>query len=305
MKVLAIIESPFQLMCVYNFIKSKGCEYEIWARFSSSQNNKQIVNVASYLGLGHIRYFSYSKRTPLRMLNSFMRLVLKAKQKKYDAVIVGDYLSGFLSKLTGFINKEKVLLVDDGVATFKIQRLFADQNKKHVNSLATYTIFEIDPLPNQKVYKHNLSSLSELKNIEKLTAKTIYVGAKLVDLGLMKFDDYVDTLKTCRKSDDDELLYIAHRGETEVFHEQLRRELKNINIVVPDLPIELWLIKNNILPEKMYSFCSTAVYTIPLIFGEIQQIVFRLDMLEHEWKDDVKKVYEQILRDKAPEIIHV
>jgi len=89
-------------------------------------------------------------------------------------------------------------------------------------------------------------------------------------------------------------IYVPHRGEVEANLDFLKERL-NLEIIHTELPIELVGIELKINPINIYTFFSTALFSMNLIYKETNMVIFRMNY-DHlmERKEAIIRLYDYI-----------
>lgn len=257
---LYIVESPLQLLCAYEKIVSQK-NVTIVARMNGNQrNDSQLLEVAKALDLNVIKKIlrpHYIRRDIIKNFLFIMKLLTR-----YDNYYFGSYHSKLLVFVRKFLSAEKIVMLDDGVATLLAQKDMAKKGKAY----NVFTFFDLTPLPLQKVEKHSFQNVVQFLGVaERQKFGHYFIGQKVVEVGIISSDLYASIVERASlMTEGNKLIYIPHRGESE---EILRRLsfIKNLEIRVIDVPIELYFISKESPPMKVYSIMSTALNTLSLL----------------------------------------
>ena len=111
------VESPFQMLQVNDYLKAFNVEnYYLIARLNGlDENNRQIKAVAALMELRVDSYFLINNKLKLTLLALFMFSVSFFSK----SVVLGDDNSGLFRIIRRFISINKLVFLDDGVATLK------------------------------------------------------------------------------------------------------------------------------------------------------------------------------------------
>lgn len=243
--MIAYIESPLQLICAIEFNEKYKKIKNFYIRKSTKQTDEQILYIINkYSSLN----FNYSFLPKLEIVNIFhwIYFIVSNFHKK---ILVGNN-DGIISSL--FLNK---ILGDDGTKTISI----IARNKKYRH----WTFFDLHNYKNHsfEFFKFNFKT----KNIS--TNKSVYfIGQKHIEEKLVKKDSYLSLLKKIKdKYKNYTLYYFKHRGENEENLKEIKRmgfKIKNINY-----PIEFHPIEENVKPDHVIGFCSSALITLNEIYN--------------------------------------
>jgi hypothetical protein len=182
--------------------------------------------------------------------------------------------------------KEKIILLDDGSKTLAIQNKFTDSNFYNL-----FTMYNIEVIKNQIIYKNKFKKLSEkLKSLHIIQEEVLFLGMKLSEIGIITEDEYIELLKKISNQYiDKKIIYVTHRGESQ---EKLKKiaEIANITIKSYSYPIELLGLFEDTLPYKVVSFYSTAILTMQHIY-KIEAECFSFDYSFSVHKKAIDSVY--------------
>lgn len=287
---MIIVETPLQLLCAYEYIYSKDLGEPIYLRLSKTRNDKQMLAVTERLGI-KVRTVHTSFK-PQYLINNiiFVYKVLESIIKK-DHIIIGTISSGFLSLITRFVNKELVVLLDDGIATLL-------EEKKEI-SFKRYSIFETN---GASIEKNTFRALrSHYKDTSILSDEVYFLGQKLVEIGIMNEEIYVDMV-SCVAKDEGQLKYISHRGE---FHDKISniKSLSGVSVFDLDLPVELYLLEKGKSPRSIYTHSSTAAITISILFPRTEVFVVQGFKIDESKFPHAREYYEYVKNYQIGKII--
>lgn len=293
-KALIIVETPLQLLCAYEAIYFFNLKYELYIRLIDNEtSNKQLKYIVSKLNFKNVNYIELSgNKTLINKLKIITQIVF-LKSKRTDIYVIGDYLSGFLNLFIKTVNRKKVILLDDGVATFKIQKIL--RNKKKLISL--FTMFDIKSIENQYIYKNDFKCIKLKYNTIKKIDYNIFIGGKLVDLNLVDIKTYLAIITDAASKNSNKLIYIPHRGTSKDVLNNISK-IKNLTIKPIDTSIEFYLLEKGISPTHVYSVVSTALFTLSMIFKDSFVISYKPKFLENNRQEHIEDVYNKIEKQK-------
>lgn len=262
-KALALVESPLQLMCAYEAAKKINPNTEYLIRFNGFDENDRILrNTANFLMITYSQIKIRPNYFFLDILRCFPRLFEILSQKRTD-YFSGSYFSGFLKIIQKLVRAERVYYLDDGVATFLAQKQMSQDGKPH----SLFTFFKVKALPNQIVAKHSFEKIRLEFESEGTNASSIFIGQKLVEVRILSIDQYLEIILKAVDLSDGKLIYFPHRGEGRDTVEKIV-EKAGVEVMTPDLPIELFLLKNGMRPRKIFSNTSSALFSLMAFFPE-------------------------------------
>ena len=131
MKQLFIIESPLQLLNAYEALKTFPADEQIIiVRYSgvliNDEQIKQTLIKLELFKLAKIKYvlINVVKRTNVDFIKMLcLKLFYFFSTRFYKTIFIGNYESKFIRFIIPF-NKNKIILLDDGNLTLKIQETF-------------------------------------------------------------------------------------------------------------------------------------------------------------------------------------
>ena len=148
-KSIAFISSPFQLLCLKEFIEEKRIEKIeiIFIQTNSSEiHNKQFFLTARYLNL------KITKINHLRLRLNYIKYTAKFFLKKVKFLIVGDHFNSHFVFLSIIIKYKFFFIIDDGMSSIVIgEKDILSRSlvsKLYPKNKTYYTIFKNNRLEN-------------------------------------------------------------------------------------------------------------------------------------------------------------
>lgn len=205
---------------------------------------------------------------------------------EYDKIILGEF-GTFSRVLIANLNKNKVLLVDDGTATIvdfektikpnkinkfnfrKLRFLFYGLKINVKDKLNFFTYYDLEKLPDVEVIKNNLEYMRKdfvLNNID--YCDTIFFFGQSSEIFSDKKELELYLYKIVNKFGDKKIFYIPHRSQTKDEINNIRLINKNIKILEINMPVERYFLDNGIYPKYVISYISTALTTTKILFPE-------------------------------------
>ena len=233
-------------------------------------------------------------RTRLRQLRR-LRQAVKMGDTDFDRIIIGDYYSPLMRHLAA--SNEHPILVDDGtgtIVTAKARVGLATPGRHRNQSLLTswaarvaglrtgpvasltfFTMFDIEVTPPDQMIRNQLSVLRSRVAHKGRREEALLLGSPFVELDLMSESTYRDLVISAVAASKLPVTIIPHRRERPAKLDRLRGA--GLKVLDVGLPIEIQLLTDATLPRTIYSFFSTANFTIHAIFGtEIELVSFKL-----------------------------
>lgn len=284
MNILIIVETPLQLLCAYEAIKSKQSKYTLILRCTSVGNNDiQLIRCAKLLNLEYIEINAFVGKKLMVALTLISFLFKFRLFGKYDEVYFGSLFSNYQKLLSKFFFKNKVFFMDDGMASLLTKEF----------NLNTFSFFNLPPSSKALRKKHNFESLRLLlRDYDNNKVGHYFVGQPFIDKEMITIDEYKRMVETA-SSTVGFLYYIPHRVERKETIELVLSGIENVKVININECIELYFVMNGFYPEGIHTCCSTSIYTLSKLFPTANMNVYlprddRITNLEH-WVD-VKNV---------------
>lgn len=278
---IAIIESPFQILQLYEYRKKYKCQLEIITRLNGrTQNDQQLINTLDYLKLSaHI--YRLNSLSTIFIWNIFFII----KSMRYSHLVIGDDNSFTFRLLKFFFKKKNIIILDDGVSTI---------HSVTWNKCKRFTMFDID---GNNIQTHKFQNLSKIVS-SGLGESTLIIGSDMLETNWVTTDYYYSLIERIiyHAQDRKNIIYIPHRNEKKSNVEKLCNYFK-ISYHNLNLPIELigWELKH--CPKHVYNVFSTGLFSLILLYpkSNFYQVKINLDEFKRN-RDQVNKVYIQMLK---------
>lgn len=201
---------------------------------------------------------------------------------KVERVFVSNQRRSF-NNFIHRVSPTEVWLYDDGTATKEIVQKRSERSRRSnfkkvlrkcmknepVEILNYFTCFDIQPGPSEKIVKNRFISLqAELQDRQKNEGQLLFLGGPLAEENIMPREAYLSMLEivsSCSKYRS--ILYYPHRREMQDDLYAIS-DIEKVTVQQSTGPIELELKKMPCKPEFIASFFSSALVTLPLIYGE-------------------------------------
>ena len=218
-------------------------------------------------------------------------LCLSIRISRVRRLVIGNILNPWMRFLVSNSRAEEIIILDDGNATIPIllenknieeqfrippqlktrkNRLMSRLQNSPVmnNRLKFFTVFDSwDKSHSLIKISNDLDYMKQFTSSFERSSEVLFIGSPLVNFGLVSKEVFQQLVLYLQKFFDvHELVYVRHRTESEEFS-------GNLKCVIPDKPIELYLLENKILPPIVASFFSTAGINLHRIFGNRLQII--------------------------------
>lgn len=278
-KDLVLVETPFQLLCAYEYVRKNSVNYALYIRTSGvGINDQQMVAMVRELGLVVSKELRVRPGNKIDVLSALLIFLLSGF-RFYDKVIVGSFFSGFQKLISGLVQKKEIVLLDDGVATLLADKIIADQGV----SCSAFSIFEL----NKKNYVNfELNRFELISNDYSCELNddycSFFIGQKLVDIGAMDMAAYIRVLEfAVRESSGSVMHYIPHRAESRECLESVSK-IAGVHMLKSDVAIEYFMLRNKWYPDKIYSVNSTALFTLASIFPKASTVAICSNAMNSE-----------------------
>ncbi|TMO76920.1 hypothetical protein CWC16_17570 [Pseudoalteromonas sp. S3776] len=251
--MIAYVDSPFQLLQCYELSKLEYNFSKIYVRLNGKESNdNQLINLINLLNIQNAKLITVvSLQQKLFHYSLFIFFSLFK-----DTAVVGDANSALFKILKRVFNREKFILLDDGVATI---------NNTSINEcFKRFTIFP--EYVKNKICNDFRSTKLLVSKQKVLNKKHVIVGAKFVDEGICDRETYITALSAIiNHLNANEYVYIPHRGESEIELEAIKNALP-VSVLKLNLPIELISLEAKIYPLSISHTLSTAVFSMRKIY---------------------------------------
>lgn len=280
---LYIVESPLQLLCAYESISENNQPYTLLLRMTGRGNNDlHLINCAQSLDVNFQKIVVRTEKVKFDLLLNIFN-ILRLSAKKYETVYLGSYYSNFLKILKKLFKCNEIYYLDDGLATLRAQKEIL---KKQV-PVNWYTFFELKGISDQKIIRHDFKNVKK-KLTDKKSDGCYFIGQPYHLMNGYTKEDYLSAVKVAMEhSQTGKLKYIPHRVEDV----SVIKDLNNLEIVELNIPVELYFISIDTIPESIYSCYSTALITLNSLLPNINIVSLHLEKIKSN-SDEIPIVYE-------------
>ena len=116
-RVLFIVETPFQLLCAYEYIQRIDSEYDLFIRKSMvGINDEQINMMITDLELKVTTFLRVKPGCKQHLIIACLKFLFYSS-RSYSQVVLGSFFSGLQQFLAKLVFKKNLVLLDDGVAS--------------------------------------------------------------------------------------------------------------------------------------------------------------------------------------------
>ena len=257
-KDIIVVTSPTQLVCAIEW-KNKNPNSIIVVRHTAKKSINQIKNLQKLFNTQVISTKGFNNIQNLTALMTISLLLLKNSGK----LVIGDYhYSRFNQLLCKLFNSKEKFLIDDGFATITFQEKIASA-KKNIN-LFSFFNFKKRKYKNQIILKNKMSILKRGRKIN--NSKAIFIGTDEESKDWVGGpEEYLNHIKHVAALPYIKKLYYVPKTHGHAFsaemHSQIE-QIKNVEILNCDYPIEVQLSLNKNYFEYGFSHMSTALFSL-------------------------------------------
>jgi hypothetical protein len=188
----------------------------------------------------------------------------------------------YLQHIINKVKSKKLIVIDEGVGTFRLIERYLEKRRKEFSNkffrydrrrnesyefFTSYPLNEyIEEVNKKDIIKHSFEFLKSKYDIKKGKKKNgLILGTEHNKNNKDIYDDFVSKSIGIAKRYVDKVWYKPHRMET-------KKQVKNITkgrcleLIENDLPIEMALLENSIVPHFVIGFASTAIHSIKKIY---------------------------------------
>ncbi|MEA2019529.1 MAG: hypothetical protein U9N59_13905, partial [Campylobacterota bacterium] len=270
---------------------------------------------------------------------SFIPFLKQLTKDKVDYLFIG-FNTILYRRIVANLNYKKLFYLDDGVHTITTHEdIYNDAHKNtrkeyipfpktlnlqkmkliygihglkvdtYLNDLNFFTVYNLEQYKNETIVKHDFSYIGSLLIKNHKINNVVYVlGQPLVNQVGVEQDIYTKYLKEVFEYyNDRKIIFVPHR--LEIIYEEIETYIsqrKNIEIFIPDAPIEFYFLNNSIYPRDVASFMTSALFNIRKLFPETKTRAFEIDLtkLDSHHQRGISLIYEHY-RNEDVEIIEL
>jgi hypothetical protein len=154
-----------------------------------------------------------------------------------------------------------------------------DMKNKDINF---FTIFDLTKYKNEKIIIHNFDYIKNIFNLlsHEVNDNTIYFLGQPLQRSLgIKDEQYIKYLRILfdrYKKDNKKITYIPHRAEKNTIYEIVKE--MDVNLLQIEEAFEIYCLKYNIIPYKVASFHSTALFSVKKLFNNTKIDAFQFEV---------------------------
>ena len=257
--------------------------YFIEDDFESQKKHEDSLKAGNYLAAIKKVKENYVKLK--RLINQFQVV---------NNLFVGYYLGLENIHFVNSVKYERLILLDDGIATLEINRRRKDgisflnawsvefllkllfkrfvlgYRILHPKSVVFFSSYNLVTAPQDLLEKNNYSSIRGLVGNKERTEEVYLLGQPLSEIKpvILTEETYFKYIgHICERFKSNEVIYFPHRDEDQSKLDRLRDSF-DLRVKVLDIPIELYLLQQPTLPSYLIGFITSAIPNCKDIFGE-------------------------------------
>lgn len=300
------VETPLQLINAFeavNHFSLHGFKNTFFIRKTSSKRvNQQLKKTLSLYDLSRIRIVYLGAIFPKLYFFSVLKIILiiissSGKNKFY----LGEFNALWARVIPYIFSNSTFVLFDDGSATIAIHHYKYDFSKYRgstkwkkilktpilkllfgsIEKITLFTMYDLNPYPKQNYFKNSFAFLRQKIGVEIFNEKIVYfIGGNWVESNEIKKRDYINLLERIFKKYTDEkkkIIYLAHRRENlEKFTKLKAMFDSQLEVVAPDVPVEIYFLQKKENPVNLAGLGSTALFTLSKMYQPNELISFKV-----------------------------
>ncbi len=326
-KNLYIVSTPLQLLCAieaqHYFKTENNILVILFFLIDNGKNIDQMFNLSE-----HFPYNKLITHRPNKGINikTFQDYILELRKHDYNYLFFG-YGTPIYRRMVANIKHNKLYMLDDGIHSITVHsqlhetsnNLSLVQEPKNIkkrlrniiyftkgikvdNNLKDLNFFTMFDLPQYNdIITHNFSYVRSIFLKDEESDDRVYIlGQPLKKAIKMESSDYIGYLKdVLNKHKNKEIVYIPHR--TEQIGEELGYLLYSRKVLILHInsPIEIFFMNHGINPVDVYSFMSSALFTISKMFPKSKPKYIEIDTSPYSefHQENIQLIYDNYKKD--------
>ena len=328
MKNVYIVTSPLQILnateAKFNFNQDQN--WIVLFLSENSNTNKQMNKLIKFAEWDRIIYIPNLRK--LKFMYYCQKIKKISKALTCEKLFIGDYCPLIIRIFAANIKKDHLILMDDGTATITVQNDFLRQKREYkkdhsfytlkkniaksifklkidlCESIDLFTMFNLSPILNQKIYKNEYALIKKQINLDKfdrLEDTVFFIGGSYVEKKELTLESYVLSIfKIVKRHPGKKIIYIPHRKENNWKLKELNSKLK-VEIDQFDNIIECEFLFRNIYPMYVVGFFSTALITMKKIYKDADVTSYIIDSSQFTEKERevIKNKYSHYINNEG------
>jgi len=170
------------------------------------------------------------------------------------------------------------------------------RNDMKIKQLNFFTMFNLPQYKNEIIEKNNFSFLKQYYNSQQFIEddSVYFLGQPLYKVDNMTLNKYINMLKCIfnyYKERHQNIKYIIHRSEDEDVVNAIK-DMDYVEILNLSMPVELFLLRNNIKIKKLVSFVSTGLFSVKIIYPSVDIDAFYFTASKSDIKNTNDYLYK-------------
>lgn len=318
MKNLFIVSSPFQCISAIEAKTQLSLENNvivaIYYSKDGSKTHAQMREIFELSDWDKVIEIGLEKKKSKYF--DYISIIKELKKCEYGNIFIGHF-GQFQNILLSNLITSKIYALDDGLATLRWHKTELNPNiknnikfskkmkmlryyliglktnfdKKRINY---FTMFDLKPYYGETIIQNKFIFINRYITNKKVDNGTVYfIGQPLYDgtyFDKNVYFKFLENLKNYFIKQGIKIVYIPHRREENL--EELNNIIdKYFEIRRLSTSVEINLLKSDVLPIGIYSFYSTALFTIYKIFNlNTTAIYIKQDLLQKN-QESIEEVY--------------
>ncbi|HHB52383.1 MAG TPA: hypothetical protein ENK75_04990 [Saprospiraceae bacterium] len=167
-------------------------------------------------------------------------------------------------------------------------------------TLNFFTIFKLSSCQKEQIINHSFNTIKKFfinsKTQDKDFSQSVFfLGQplnKVLSIKTNKYLYYIDQIQDFYAHRKLKIIYITHRSEEKQVIEKIKK-YKNLKVITLDIPIEIYILQNNIQIQHVASFFSSGLFTLKMLYPHSQVQAFKLNF-KSDARQDIDIIYKCI-----------
>lgn len=293
-----LINSPFQFLCYIEYLKKNKNNFQnsnvVYVGYCSSLSKQQIKNININIYKTNIKIYFLDEVFNVKVFHLIL-FFLKRLKKKFLICVCGTYNYYLFKEFVK--NSEKIVLLDEGIDLLSIRNY--EELKKY-----NPVLFSCFPIKKKyfEVFENKFSYMRTYKSKNvKIDNNLVYcLGTNYFENETRKggLEKHLNDFEN--RYNDKKIYYFPHRDE------KINNNFsKNFDIKLIDIPIELFILQEKILPKTICGFYSTALFTLYMLLEnkDVDIVNLNFDFNLYKWTDfpdfDKNVIMSKLLSDSG------
>lgn len=289
-RAVYLLNSPFQALSAFEHLRFRGNQHRYKIIHVQSGTRNSVVQTSATLDRLSLRRENIKSSGRSRLIRFYSMLkktreIVESLEEK-DELVVGNPSYDVFADAISRSRAGKTVALDDGLKTVLVWRNFNSSAEDEIRFLQNlkesmfglsrpdFRLLEYFSLFQGQEPEWAFAKKNEFLSLQGLTTpdgqeQIIILGQPIVEKVsssnrkvALQFEKNLEKMVSQFPKAD--LKYYAHRNED--FSKIPRGIKKAGEVVCPDLPVELFLLKEKIRPIAVVGFYSTALFSVPQIF---------------------------------------